>query len=120
MNNLDRIRKAMSPERRSKISARASEILAEEMTLCELRKALSQTQTAVGETLGIGQEGVSRLEQRSDLLLTTLRGYVEAMGGNLTLVAQFPGSQPVALASIGAMRTRRKSPSRPKRVRARA
>jgi hypothetical protein len=105
MNNLDQIRKRMSPERRRKIKTRAAEILAEEMTLRELRKALSRTQTTVGDILGIGQEGVSRLEQRSDLLLSTLRSYVEAMGGSLTLIAEFPGRQPVALSGIAKMDT---------------
>jgi DNA-directed RNA polymerase specialized sigma subunit len=73
MDNLEQIRKRMTPERRRKIHARAAEILAEEMTLRELRKALNRTQTTVGGILGIGQEGVSRLEQGSDLLLSTLR-----------------------------------------------
>ena len=114
MSNLDRIRKKMSTERRRKIHARAAEILSEEMTLREVRKALNRTQTAVGGILGIGQEGVSRLEQRSDLLLSTLRSYVEAMGGSLTLVAEFPGHQPVALAGIA------KLPPTPSRKRARA
>lgn len=100
MNNLDQIRKKLSPERRRRIHARAAEILAEEMTLRELRKALNRTQTTVGGILGIGQEGVSLLEQRSDLLLSSLRGYVEAMGGSLTLIAEFPGHLPVALSGI--------------------
>jgi hypothetical protein len=114
MKNLDQIRKRMSPERRRKIKIRAAEILAEEMTLRELRKALSRTQTTVGDILGIGQEGISRLEQRSDFLLSTLRSYVEAMGGSLTLIAEFPGRQPVALAGIA------KIPATPSRKRARA
>jgi transcriptional regulator with XRE-family HTH domain len=118
MKNLDRIRKAMSPERRRKIKARATEIMAEEMTLRELRKAMSRTQATVGEMLGIGQEGVSRLEQRSDLLLSTLRSYVEAMGGSLTLIAEFPDRQPVALAGIAKMDTA--PPRSSSRTRARA
>ena len=50
--------------------------------------------------LGISQDGVSRLEQRSDLLLSTLRKTVEAMGGNLSLVAKFPDRPPVELAGL--------------------
>jgi predicted transcriptional regulator len=101
MNNLDRIRKEMSPERRRKIKARAAEIMAEEMTLRELRKALAQTQADVASTLDIGQEGVSRIEQRGDLLLSTLREYIEAMGGNLSLIVEFPNRRPVTLSGIG-------------------
>ena len=50
--------------------------------------------------LGISQDGVSRLEQRSDLLLSTLRKTVEAMGGKLSLIAKFPDRPPVELAGI--------------------
>jgi hypothetical protein len=46
---------------------------------------------------------VSRLEQRSDLLISTLRGYVEAMGGKLSLVAEFPDQEPVILAGLAAL-----------------
>lgn len=49
----------------------------------------------------MGQDGVSRLEKRSDLLLSTLRNYVEAVGGNLTLVAQFPDQEPIAIGRLG-------------------
>jgi hypothetical protein len=48
-------------------------------------------------TLGITQDSVSRLEKRSDLLLSTLRKTVEAMGGNLSLIAEFPDRAPVVL-----------------------
>ena len=51
----------------------------------------------LAKQLGISQDGVSRLEKRSDLLLSTLRNYVEAMGGNLRLVAEFPDQPPVLL-----------------------
>jgi transcriptional regulator with XRE-family HTH domain len=100
MNNLDRIRKELSPERRRKITARANEILAEEMTLRELRKAVDCTQTQVAKILGINQEGVSRLEQRTDLLLSTLRDYVKAMGGELKLVVKLPNRTTIVLSGI--------------------
>ncbi|MEA2080686.1 MAG: helix-turn-helix transcriptional regulator [Pseudomonadota bacterium] len=63
----------------------------------ELRKAHHRTQVSMAKQLGISQDGVSRLEKRSDLLLSTLRNYVEAMGGNLRLVAEFPDQPPVML-----------------------
>ncbi|MFY9661129.1 MAG: helix-turn-helix transcriptional regulator [Terriglobales bacterium] len=100
MKNLDRKIEEVSPARRKKIAHRAAQLLAEEMSLRELRRAHKLTQERIAETLGIGQDQVSRLEQRSDLLLSTLRSYVEAMGGRLTLVAEFPNHKPVALSGI--------------------
>ena len=70
------------------------------MTLRELRRARKLTQTRMAKTLGISQDSVSRLEKRSNLLLSTLRKTIEAMGGNLSLVAQFPDREPVVLSGI--------------------
>ena len=67
MKNLERIRKELTPARRRKIESRAAQLIAEEMSLRDLRQALKLTQECMAETLGIGQEGVSRLEKRSDL-----------------------------------------------------
>ena len=89
--------KSLSAARRKKIEARAAELVAEEMTLQELRQARKLTQVRLAKTLGITQDGVSRLEKRSDLLLSTLRKSVEAMGGHLSLVAEFPDREPVVL-----------------------
>jgi DNA-binding XRE family transcriptional regulator len=89
--------KSAGSKRRMKIEARVTELVAEEMALRELRKAHHRTQASMARKLGIGQDGVSRLEQRSDLLLSTLRNYIEAMGGQLRLVAEFPDQPPVIL-----------------------
>jgi hypothetical protein len=106
MKNLERIRKEMSPARRKRISDRAKELLAEEMTLGELRKAHKLTQQRLAESLGVGQDQICKLEQRSDLLLSTLRSYIEAMGGRLTILAEFPEHKPVVLSGIAALETR--------------
>ena len=106
MKNVDRIRTQLSPARRKRIAARAATLIAEEKTLQELRQAHKLTQKRMAEVLGIGQDSVSRLEQRSDLLISTLRGYVEAMGGRLSLVAEFPNQNPVILAGITAIESR--------------
>ena len=90
----------LDPARRRRVEERAAELVAEEMTLRELRKARRLTQVSVAHELGITQDGVSRLEQRSDLLLSTLRRTVEAMGGSLSLVARFPDGPPVELTGI--------------------
>jgi hypothetical protein len=54
----------------------------------------------MAKELGIGQDGVSRLEKRADLMISTLRETVEAMGGRLSLVAEFPDRNPVVLSGI--------------------
>ena len=98
--DLDDVIAKLDPERRRKIEERAAELIAEEMTLREFRKARQLTQARVAAELGISQDGVSRLEQRSDLLLSTLRKTVEAMGGSLTLIARFPDRPSVELSGI--------------------
>src|SRR6266436_4366507 len=86
--------------RRKRVETRAAALIAEEMTLQELRQARKLTQVRLAKTLGISQDGVSRLEKRSDLLLSTLRKTVEAMGGNLSLIAEIPDRAPVVLSGI--------------------
>ncbi|MGH9323359.1 MAG: helix-turn-helix domain-containing protein [Vicinamibacteria bacterium] len=103
MKNLDRIRTQLTPARRRKIATRAATLIAEEKSLQELRQAHKLTQKRIAQVLGIGQDSVSRLEQRSDLLISTLRGYVEALGGRLSLVAEFPDQEPVILSGIAVL-----------------
>ena len=98
--SLDKMIAALDPEERRKIEERAAELIAEEMTLRELRKARKLTQVSVARELGISQDAVSRLEQRSDVLLSTLRRTVEAMGGSLSLIARFPDRPPIELSGI--------------------
>lgn len=92
-----------SAKRRKKIEARAGELIAEEMTLRDLRKAHELTQEKMAELLDIKQESVSNIEKRSDLLISTLRGYVEAMGGDLSLLVRFPNRPPVELNTLGSV-----------------
>ncbi|MDP2787331.1 MAG: XRE family transcriptional regulator [Pseudomonadota bacterium] len=90
---LDDMLAAMPAERRANIEVRAGELA----TLKDLRQAVAQTQEELAATLGVGQDTISRLEKRSDMLLSTLRRYVEAMGGKLELVAQFPDRPPLVI-----------------------
>jgi transcriptional regulator with XRE-family HTH domain len=90
MRTLDQIIGGLSGERRAKIKARTQELIAEEMALRHLRQARELTQQSMANLLHIDQAGVSKIESRSDMLLSTLRSYVEAMGGSLRLVAEFP------------------------------
>src|SRR6266513_4967830 len=98
--NVNEIIRKLSTAERRKVEDRTAEIIAEEMSLRDLRKARRLTQARVAKALGITQDSVSRLEKRSDLLLSTLRKTVEAMGGNLSLVAEFPDRPPVVLSGI--------------------
>ena len=86
--------------RRKKIEARGAALIAEEMSLRDLRKAMNRTQVEMAKALKVGQDTVSRYEQRSDMLLSTLQGYVHAMGGELDLVVTFPNRKPVKLKSL--------------------
>ena len=120
MRSLEDKMKDLGSERRKKIEKRAAALLAEEMTLRELRRARNITQVRVAKALGIRQEGISRLEKRSDLLLSTLRNAVKAMGGDLRLIAVFPNRMPVVLKGIAEAETkpvptRRKPRQRTKR-----
>jgi hypothetical protein len=89
--------------RRKRIEARAAELIAEEMSLRDLRRAHRKTQEAVARSLGIGQDGISRLETRSDMLISTMRKFIEAMGGRLSLIAKFPNRPPVALSGLATL-----------------
>jgi DNA-binding XRE family transcriptional regulator len=91
----------LPPERRTRIEAEADRLHAEYLSLKDLRKAKELTQVQLAEALGIRQATVAQLEKRSDLLLSTLRSYVDAMGGRLKLLVEFPGRPPVVLESLG-------------------
>jgi len=110
--NVDDIIKKLRPAQRKKVEARAAELIAEEMSLRELRHARKLTQVKMAKKLGVTQDSISRLEKRSDLLLSTLRKAVEAMGGNLSLVAEFPDREPVVLSGIAEAEPRPKPTSR--------
>ena len=105
MTTLKQRMKESSPARRKKIEARASELISQEMTLQELRRARKLTQVRLAKALRITQDGVSRLERRTDLLLSTLRKSVEAMGGSLSLIAEFPDREPVTISGIAGAET---------------
>jgi DNA-binding XRE family transcriptional regulator len=79
----------MSPESRARSEALYQQLLAE-MPLQELRKALELTQQQMAATLGVNPAAVSRMEGQTDMYVSTLRRFVEAMGGELRIVAYFP------------------------------
>jgi len=91
----------LPPDQQAEIAAEAARLRAEYLTLRDLRKARELTQVQLAQTLGQQQVSIAKLEKRSDLLLSTLRRYVEAMGGRLNLVVEFPDREPVVLKGIG-------------------
>lgn len=114
---------SLPPERQEAIAKRAAELIAEVRSLMDLRKAKKLTQAELARKLDISQESVSRLEKRSDMLISTLTKHVEKLGGELVLVARFPGAAPVRVrlgeeVATGSARERsrtaRKSPPRKK------
>lgn len=93
--------KTMTPELIKASDIRAKELFDEYESLQALRKAKALTQEEVAKKLGKKQVSVAQLEKRSDFLLSTLREYVHALGGELELVVKFADHQPVVLAGIG-------------------
>ena len=108
---LDEILSEMSAERRARIDQLVDE-MREEMNLREVRRLRKLTQTRLSKKLKIGQEGVSRIEKRSDLYISTLRSYVEGVGGKLKLVVELPDRAPVILAGLGESTAARKPKKR--------
>jgi DNA-binding transcriptional regulator YiaG len=76
-------------ERRAKIEASVAE-MQREMPLHELRRARELSQQTLADLLGESQPAISKLEQRTDMYVSTLRRYIEAMGGRLDIIAHFP------------------------------
>jgi DNA-binding XRE family transcriptional regulator len=87
--NFRELQAKMSPERRVRIETRVKQAISE-MALDELREARELTQSELAEILGVDQGSISRLEHRTDIYISTLRRYVEAMGGSLQIRAVFP------------------------------
>jgi DNA-binding Xre family transcriptional regulator len=83
------LRAAMSPERRDTNRAAAQQMMVE-MPLEELRSARNVTQTHLASLLQITQASVSKMEKRTDMYVSTLRSFVQAMGGELEIRAIFP------------------------------
>jgi transcriptional regulator with XRE-family HTH domain len=90
-----------SEEFRLSVKQHTAELIAEEMNLREVRRLRKLTQARLSKRLKIGQEGVSRIEKRTDLYISTLRSYVEGVGGKLKLVVELPDLPPIILSGLG-------------------
>ncbi|WP_166360711.1 XRE family transcriptional regulator [Pseudomonas akapageensis] len=103
--SLDQVMNALPASRRERIEQRGHELIQEHMTLQQLRKDLKLTQEAMADLLDIKQANVSKVEKRDDMLISTLRSYVEAMGGTLELIARLPDRGPVKLEGFRDLKT---------------
>jgi len=83
------IRRTLSPEAEARIQQSVEEAAAV-MTLHQLREAQSLTQVSLANILGVNQGSVSKMEKRTDMYVSTLRSYIQAMGGQLQIKAIFP------------------------------
>jgi len=90
--NFKELQEAMSPERRARVEVRVNEAL-RTMALDELREARKLTQTQLASLLHVDQGSVSKMERRTDMYISTLRSYIEAMGGALHIRAVFPDGE---------------------------
>ncbi len=88
-HSFSKLTKGFSPERRRRIDETKRELLAE-MPLHELRRARALTQQELAQMLEVNQPAISKLEQRADVYISSLRSYIEAVGGKLKIVADFP------------------------------
>jgi Helix-turn-helix domain len=93
----------LSSTQRSKAKVHAKTIIASELGLAGLRQTGNLTQSTIGTRLKISQDQVSRLEKRTDILLSTLKKYVSALGGNVHIMVELPGRPPIKLADLTKM-----------------
>ena len=108
-------------EERAEIDVHAERLIAEELSLRDLRKAMGKTQVQLARKLKKPQASVSRMEKQSDMLISTLDRVVHAMGGRVRIVAELPGRPPLYLTGLtGLAETKtgriRRSPANRKRT----
>jgi DNA-binding transcriptional regulator YiaG len=94
----------LSPEQQTRVAQRAKTLIAEEYTLQKLRKSLNKTQIDLATLMGVQQFQVSKWERQEDLPVSKVRELVEALGGNLKLIAEFPGDTPKEIVGLGELR----------------
>lgn len=110
--SLDDVMAALPADRQQRIRARGAELVAEEMTLRELRKAMGKTQAQLASRMGKPQATISRMEAQSDMLMSTLGQVVEGLGGRISILAELPGRAPVRLSGLGDLAPDAKPPGR--------
>jgi DNA-binding XRE family transcriptional regulator len=99
--NLNEIIDALPKERRQRVDARYRELKNEVESLRELRNAAGKAQADIAAALNIKQPSVSKIEKQADMYISTLRAYIEAMGGELDLVVRLPSRPAVRIHHLG-------------------
>src|SRR6516162_1728660 len=92
---------SLPSKRRADLDRRFKELVNEVESLKELRRISAKSQAKIAKTLKISQPAVSKIEKQTDMYLSTLRGYVEAIGGELDLVVRLPAHRPIRLPRLG-------------------
>lgn len=87
--SFNKLKDSMSEKSKKRVEKK-NKILRQEMALAEVRKAMALTQTDLAESLHIKQAALARLENRTDMYISSLRKYIAALGGELDIVARFP------------------------------
>jgi transcriptional regulator with XRE-family HTH domain len=95
----------MSPQAQARVDARVKSTL-QTMPLAEIRKAIGMTQADLAGKLDVAQGSVSKFENAADMYLTTLRKYVEALGGELHLTAKFADGRELEIEHLAQMTPR--------------
>ena len=98
------LRDRMSPDARARAKAITDEITAE-MPLNELRRARALTQETLAAAMDTTQGEISKIEQRTDVYVSTLRNYISAMGGELDIVARFKDGSAVKISQFSELKT---------------
>ena len=86
--NFNELFSKMKPEAQERVKARSGKLL-QAMALADVRRAQASTQQQLATTLGVNQAWISRVERQTDMYLSTLRAYIEALGGELEVSARF-------------------------------
>jgi DNA-binding XRE family transcriptional regulator len=98
---LDDVVAALPEARRARVAARAQELIEEVESLSELRRMAGKAQVEIASALRVKQPSISKIEKQADMYLSTLRSYVEAIGGKLELVVRLPSRAPVRIEHLG-------------------
>ena len=99
--NLDDVVAALPKARRARVQARAQELKQQVESLSELRRLAGKAQVEIASALNDKQPSVSKIEKQADMYLSTLRNYVEAVGGQLDLIVRLPSRAPLRIERLG-------------------
>ena len=99
----DKFMDRFTADERAEIDAHAQTLVAEEMSLRDLRRAMGKTQAQLARKLKKPQATVSRMERQTDMLISTLDRVVHALGGRVRIVAELPGRSPLYLTGLAAL-----------------